>query len=316
MKGYQYMLGDLFGYLVNNKSYFVESTSSSRIMNNEYDVPSLIREDIAGIKESILVDRLVSYLKNELNPSLVSQLRQIMQSEIDKSHLSKDFKDSLFSINNDYEFIAKIILCAINTDNRKRYEQTIINNNKLNVDLISGDLISMSFNKKFCKKFKITVIPVDDDFTMKLSLKGEESPLISKDSLHGKFINRMDKLGITSNKVKINTEYINKNDDFKIGKFTYGLTEFWLVPISHLGKRNMAESSIDIITKAIDAIIDEYDIVGQGYPLYMPILGTGRSRVFKSNEDAIGIITQRISMKSSYLSGIIHIVIFKKDIKD
>lgn len=315
-KAYQNMLSDMFGELINNRSYFVESTSSSRIMNNEYDVPSLIRENIAGSEERVLINRLVSYLSDEVNASLVSQLRQKMQSEIDASPLSKEFKDNLFATSNDYEFISIVALCAINTNNRKRYEQTIIDNSKFHVDLISGDLISMSLNKKLCKSFKISVIPVDDNFTMKLSLKGDESPLISKDSLHGKFIGRMDKLGFTSNRIKINTEYIDKSGDFKIGKFTYGQTEFWLVPISHLGKRNKAESSIDVITKALDAIIDEYDIVGQGFPLYMPTLGTGRSRVFKSNEDAIDFITKRISMKSPFISGTIHIVIYKKDVKN
>lgn len=316
IKAYQDMLGDLFGKLTNIDTYFVESTSSSRIMTNEYDVPYSIREGIADIDERILISRLVSYFKDELNSSLVSQLRQRMQSEIDASPLSDEFKANLLSYRNDYEFISKVALCSIHTDNRKRFEHTIIDSNKLHVDLISGDLISTSFNKKLCKSFKITVIPVDDGFTMKLSSKGDDSPLISKDSLHGKFIDRMDKLGYTSNKIKFNTEYTDKGDDFKIGKFIYGQTEFWLVPISHLGRRNKAESSIEIITKAIDATIDEYDIAGQGYPLHMPILGTGRSRVFKTNDEAIDFITQRISVKSSYLNGTIHIVIYKKEIKD
>lgn len=315
-KAFQNMLGDMFGNLTENKIYFVESTSSSRIMNNEYDVPYSIREGIADIDERILIGRLVSYFKSELNSSLVSQLRQRMQSEIDASPLSDEFKADLSSYKNDYEFIAKTTLCSIYTDNRKRYEQTIIDSGKFHVDLISGDLISMSFNKKLCKSIKITVIPVDDNFTMKLSSKGDDSPLISKDSLHGKFIDRMDKLGYTSNKVKFNTEYTEKSDGFKIGKFTYGQTEFWFVPVSHLGRRNRAESSTEVITKAIDSIIDEYDIAGQGYPLYMPILGTGRARVFTCNDDAIKFINQRISAKSSYLNGTMYIVIYKKEIKD
>lgn len=316
IKAYQNMLSDLFGKLTNNGTYFVESTSSSRIMTNEYDVPYSVRESLAGIEERTLINRLVSYFKAELNSSLVTQLRQKIQYEINSSPLSDEFKATLSSYKNDYEFISKITLCAIYTDNRKRFEQAIIDSSRLHVDLISGDLISLSLNKKLCKSFKISVIPVDDDFTMKLSSKGDESPLISKDSIHGKFIDRMDKLGFTSNKVKLHTEYIDKGNEFKIGKFTYTQTEFWFVPISHLGKRNKAESSFDIVAKAIDAIIDEYDITGQGYPLYMPILGTGRSRVFKTNEEAINFIVKRISAKSSHLNGTIHIVIYKKEIKD
>lgn len=315
-EAYQFMLNDMFRKLTNDKDYFVESTSSSRIMTNEYDVPYSIRRSVANIEKSDLVNRLDSYFKDKLNSSLVSQLKEKMKSEIDASPLSNDFKASLSSCKNDYEYIDKVALCAIYTDNRKRYERVIIDNNKFYVDIISGDLISMSLNKKLCKSFKISVIPVDDNFTMKLDSKGEDSPLISKDSLHGKFIDRMNRLGYTSNKIKTNTKRINKGDNFEIGKFAYGQTEFWFLPISHLGKRNKAESSMDTIIKAMNAVIDEYDIAGQGYPLYMPVLGTGRSRVFKSNEEAIRFITQKISTKSSFLSGTMHIVIYKKEIKD
>lgn len=63
-KAFQNMLGDMFGNLTENKINFVESTSSSRIMNNEYDVPYSIREGIADIDERILIGRLVSYFKS------------------------------------------------------------------------------------------------------------------------------------------------------------------------------------------------------------------------------------------------------------
>lgn len=44
-KSYQKILEDLFNLILKEKdAYYVESTSSSRIMNNEYDVPYIIRE--------------------------------------------------------------------------------------------------------------------------------------------------------------------------------------------------------------------------------------------------------------------------------
>ena len=60
-KAFQNMLGDKFDNLTESKIYFVESTSSSRIMTNEYDVPYSIREGIADIDECILIGRFVSY---------------------------------------------------------------------------------------------------------------------------------------------------------------------------------------------------------------------------------------------------------------
>lgn len=312
-KAYQFILSELFAVITNNEQYFVESTSSSRIMNGEYDVPANVRESIETLDERFVINKLSDYFGRIVSDSTSNKLRNEIQTKVDTLGLSNAFKRTLFSARDDYEFLSIITLCAIRTDNRADYRNVLILNGSFSMDEISGNLISLSFNKKFCLKQKISVIPVDDAFTMKVGFDNDGLPLIARDSLHGRFIERMEGLGYSSNKIKTNTHYY-ENNGFKIGKFVYKNTEFWLVPASHLGKRNMAESSIKLISNAVDSIVSEYDITGQGLPLYMPLIGTGRSRVFESNEMAKNFILERVAPKAPFLSGEFHLVIYKKGI--
>lgn len=313
-KSYQMILSEMFGELADDKCYFVESTSSSRIMTCEYDVPKKVRETAINTKKEVLIKMLTRYFENELNYSLENQLRKKVESDVGLSGVSKTFIEQISSIENDYEFFATVLLCAIQTDNRNGYRKTLIKNNKFCLDAFPGDLISLSFNKKLCRSFKITVLPVDDNFVMETSYNTNESPLIARDSLHGQFIIRMNKMGLSDFDIKKKITYIKGSNGHVIGKILNCQTEFWLVPISHLGLRNRAESSVGLIEKALDAVIEEYDMVGQGTPLFIPLLGTGRSRVFATNKDALDFICNKVKQKSDFLNGTIHIVLYKKEI--
>ena len=171
----------------------------------------------------------------------------------------------------------------------------------------------MSLNKKEAISFKISVIPVDSKFTMSLSSKGDSAPLIAKDSLHGKFIVRLNKGGRSKSKLNSKIVFIETDNGLKIGKTTIKKTEFWLVPISTLDKRNRAISSIDDINKAIDAILDEYDVSGQGESIYIPLLGTGRARVFQNYLESLNFLKTKIIERAGRLNGEITIVVYKKD---
>lgn len=312
-QSYQKMLGDIFSIITKDKCFYLESTCSSRIMNNEYDVPIKVRNAINNDNLEKLKSDLILFLNRNMNNSQIDTLRKILEKDIISANLSNDFKTTLIETKDNYEFLYKILFTSFITDNRMKIDKQLLKNDFFILKLESGDIISMAFNIKECKNFKIVVIPVDDEFTMILSKHGDNNPLISKDSIHGKWLTRLFELGFTSAKIKRKIEYID-NQFLKIGKFIYNQTEFWLIPTSHLGKRNKSESSKNFIEKAVDAIIDEYDISGQGEELLIPLLGSGRARVFTSNQDSINFISEKIINKSKTLKGKIKLIIYKKDI--
>ena len=63
------------------------------------------------------------------------------------------------------------------------------------------------------------------------------------------------------------------------------------------------------IKKAIGGLIDYYDSKGQGYEIYIPLMGTGLSRAFLSNQESYDLIKNALLSSKEKLQGKIHIVI-------
>lgn len=68
-------------------------------------------------------------------------------------------------------------------------------------------------------------------------------------------------------------------------------TSFFLCAISTLDDNNVAHSDGECIKRALEQLIKVYNQVGQGYPMYLPLLGTGRSRTGLSEKRSI-FVTQ------------------------
>lgn len=309
---YQTMLSDLFFALDSNYSS-VDTTASSRIMNGIYDVPFLIREAIKDMDDGKFNEAISKYYISLLNEDMKQDLFDEIQNQMKLSTASVSFKDRISNTTNVDDLLIATTRYCLQVDNRVRFQETLYDRGNFKLYAIAEDIVTMSLNKKEATNSKICIIPVDDEFTMKQKDNKNNNPLISKDSIHGKWLTRLSKSGISSNKIKMNTKHIESSDGFRIGKFTYGMTEFWLVPISHLGIKGKAESSIDKINIAIDAIIEEYDVSGQGDSLYIPLLGTGRARVFETYMDSLNFIKKKIIEKADKLNGRIYLIIYRKD---
>ena len=74
-------------------------------------------------------------------------------------------------------------------------------------------------------------------------------------------------------------------------------------------ENNRAVSCPQYIEEAIDKLLNFYDINGQGYELYIPLLGTGRSRAGLTYQEAFDLLSRKLINKSSTVHGKIIIVI-------
>ncbi len=181
------------------------------------------------------------------------------------------------------------------------------------IKTISGDLISIGFNKKDAPGEKIVVIPVDTGFTLKVDSSSRE-PLISKDSIHGKWIIRMKKAGHGTKWIKSHISYIGQNGIGKIGIIKTRDSIFYLVALSELGDRNKASSSEENVKKCLESVIKEYDFGSQGIPLYLPLMGTGRSRAGLTPKKSLELIESFLLEKRGQIHGEINIVVYRKDL--
>lgn len=309
-KSYQSILTELFSIIFYDlKSYYVESTTSSRIMNQEYDVPYLIREKYNTFNDYEKKKISDEFISKMIDKSSMDNIVKDIKDYIRLTNISNDLKKTLLNENNNLILLSNILSIVLISDNRVKFNKVIYKNNNASIELIIGDIIALGFNKKLAITNRIVVIPVEDKFTMQIDDINKDN-IISKDSIHGKWLLRLNKLGIQ----KLNIKYVNVCKNIKIGKCQIGKTMFYLLPISTLKERYKAESNIEMIKKALNALSFEYSISGQGITMYIPLIGTGRSRVNLKEEDSIKLIKDSFINKKNGFFGNVKIVIYSKNI--
>lgn len=69
----------------------------------------------------------------------------------------------------------------------------------------------------------------------------------------------------------------------------------------------------DEVIKSLRSLLEFYDVNGQGYQMYITLMGTGRSRAGLTHHDSLQTITSLFSLYSEKIHGDINIVIYKKD---
>ncbi len=312
-------------------SYSLDKTRASRIINNKADIPSSLRKAIQylGIQddiidnfkyffedyidkyqERILVDELASHLCND--KSLTSEEKNYLLS----------FKESTPT------FLGKVYISAINENNIITDDDNYIfrkGNNYLRV--LVDDIFRYGFSTKY-KQHRIIVIPVNTSFDTHLStkLENEQYPVVSRETLHGEWILRLKKRqnDIDSIRTRINQNLklngINFDDNNKVPIGSIAVIEekeviFYLLAISDFDEHYHATSSKDDIINSISSLFDYYDRKGQGYTLYVPLVGTGLSRANLSYQESYDLIKDNALKTVKTKQGKINIVIFPENAK-
>lgn len=205
------------------------------------------------------------------------------------------------------------------------------------VTVCYSDIMKLSFPKKKTVK-KIVVIPVNTcfDTIVDENISLYDKPLVSPTTVHGLWIKNMVKHGFNINDIdiaidkSISLRGINpvkelSRQEKKRGKLkcyengTIAVVEgknnveFFLLALSEFDENNKAQSSKDEVIKSLRSLLDFYDVNGQGYQMYITLMGTGRSRSGLTHHDSLQTITSLFSLYSEKIHGDINIVIYKKD---
>lgn len=205
------------------------------------------------------------------------------------------------------------------------------------VTVCYSDIMKLSFPKKKTVK-KIVVIPVNTcfDTIVDENISLYDKPLVSPTTIHGLWIKNMVKHGFNINDIDIAIEKSISlrgikpvkelsRQEKKRGKLkcyengTIAVVEgrnnvdFFLLALSEFDGNNKAQSSKDEVIKSLRSLLEFYDANGQGYQMYITLMGTGRSRAGLTHYDSLQIITSVFSLYSEKIHGDINIVIYKKD---
>lgn len=212
---------------------------------------------------------------------------------------------------------------------------TVYENGTGKIILRYGDLMKLAFPKRN-KKCRIVIIPVNTSFDTIVdeNIAEHENPLVSPMTIHGMWIENMLKeendLGQIDaaisrqlqNRRIVHTLTRQEKSRGKLDCYETGTIvsiagkkniTYCLMALSEFDENNNAQSEKNEVIKCTREILDYCDIHGQGYELYMPLMGTGLSRAGLSHEESLQTIEAVFRLYDEKIHGDINIVIYYKD---
>ena len=201
-----------------------------------------------------------------------------------------------------------------------------------------GDILQEGFGTKN-KSNKLYVIPVNSAFDtiVDSDISKYTNPLVSPNSLHGKWIKKMVENGKEIEEID-HTIQSDLNQQNKPAKQVYSPEEktrgkkeiyelgtiavvkgqanstFLLLALTDFDGNNTAHDvSIDDYELVIKALLDFYEHRGQGYELVIPLMGTNFANTGLNHEDALRTITSIFRLHRNKIRGDINIVIYNGD---
>lgn len=214
---------------------------------------------------------------------------------------------------------------------------TIWENGNGKINICYSDIMKLSFPKRNNKN-RIVVIPVNTcfDTIVDNNLAEYEKPLVSETTIHGMWIKKMIGSGVLredldkkiSDFIRIkNISYLFKlsDEEKERGKkecYERGTVvvvkgdkkvSYFLLALSEFNENNNANCSKEELIECLHKLIIFYDMNGQGFDLYLPLMGTNLSRANLSHQESLNIISSMFELYSDKIHGTINIVIYNKD---
>ena len=310
----------------------LDKTRVSRILTQKDDVPGAMRNalSIYNLDEG-LEDGFDYLVKDVLDENKIATAMDLI-SDIIKGDptVSDEVKSKLDGIKKDkVYFLIYTFLEAVKADNRVKPDKRIIwqkGNNS--AEVIGGDIFKYGFSNRSVKKKNIVCIPVNTTFETKVTTKTEQEPkpLVSENTLHGKWLRHWTEAGNTIKELDKRIEdnirlqelvpageapaENGKKLCYPIGSIVNVETNnaiYYLLAISDFDKNNNARSEKEKIKTALEKLLEFYDCKGQGYDLYLPLIGTGRSRAGLSHQESFDLIKTVLRENEELIQG--HILI-------
>ncbi len=98
-----------------------------------------------------------------------------------------------------------------------------------------------------------------------------------------------------------------------IAVYEFGDTIFYLLALSEFDENNNAQNSKNELIKSIKSLLVFYDERGQGYNLYIPLIGNGLSRTGIDKKEALETLSMMLSLLRKKLQGDVTIIVYKGD---
>lgn len=318
----------------NGEEYHIDKCKTSRLINGKDEVPKKLRKPLGrmGIKEETALG-MSDFLMDYVNPILLDQLKEYLVAESQMTPtMPEKAQSSPLDIREEVSnLLAELLIQSLSVSNVNGLEKRVIWKNGSNaIEVIGGDLFHYGFDNRKKTRKNIVVIPVDTAFNTHVTrrFEGELNPVVSDMTIHGQWLSRMVKSGenLTDLDKRISDslaclEYTASGEGKSAsGKYkVYGIGSvavietknavYFLLAISEFDEANHAQSTPENIKISVNSLLQVYDRIGQGYDLYMPVIGSGRSRTGMLFGEAYKLLTSALIDNRSQIQGHICIVV-------
>ncbi len=200
-----------------------------------------------------------------------------------------------------------------------------------------GDILRESFHRQDKGK-RLYVIPVNSAFDTVVDPDVSEcaDPLVSPNSLHGRWIGKMVESGKTTEEIdreiredlrrqsrtakRVYTaeeRERGKRECYELGTIAVvkgqANSDFLLLALTDFDAYNKACVSLDDYERIINMLLTFYDRRGQGYELAVPLMGTGFSNTGLDHEAALRTIVSLFQLHGNKIRGDVSIIIYQGD---
>lgn len=163
---------------------------------------------------------------------------------------------------------------------------TIVDNNLISATSVHG----IAFNRLYSQNM---YTPLSLNKAIQESIKGNPSYIM---------VAQADKPAGNLKRYEVGT-YANLPIDNKLNYILLGLTWF---------NNNLnAKASKQDYVLAIQKMIETFDLEAQGYPILIPIIGTGRSRTDLTENEALGYMIEAFKINQAKITSDIYIVVYE-----
>ena len=216
------------------------------------------------------------------------------------------------------------------------YRKVIVKEDNPLIKVQYGDLWKKAFPKKKSEK-RIVAINVNTTFDVIVdeSVADIPKPLVSPTTMHGQLIKKLKEREIApealSKKIKENLQNqcispvrsiersikprgeLDCYEKGTIAIYEYENTIFYLLAFSEFDENNNAQNSKDEMVKTVTKLINFYNENGQGYEMFVPLMGVGMSRTGISESDSLKILSSLFDIHNDKLQGNVTIIVYEKD---
>lgn len=218
-------------------------------------------------------------------------------------------------------------------------ENIIFKTNQGKVSLRYADLLKIAFTsssifKKPDKKIVVVSVNTSFDTIVDEDIADVKHPLVSAKTIHGKWIRKMNEYGISEEELNqaihdnlekqgiapiksLKREYKERGnldcyEKGTIAVYRHNDTFFYLLALSEFDEKNNAQNTKVELMETIEKLIKYYDNNGQGYDIFIPLLGIGKSRTDISSEEALQIITSYFRIHKDKVQSDVNVIIYNR----